>query len=121
MFRFGVDSFTTSGGTTAYPPRHGITVVVGPNNAGKSRLLFELREKLSTHESERPAGTHFVAPTILFGKEGSVDEAYEWAVTNGKLMPGGQVNRAGITVDGDHLRDTWPIPNDGRGIGKFAT
>lgn len=78
MVRVSFTEFEVSDGTTVRVPSAGVTLFVGPNNAGKSQSLRDLLGLAGTPQSfEGRAVTR-----VEMSKEGSVEEFLEWVVQN---------------------------------------
>ncbi|MET8043287.1 AAA family ATPase [Micromonospora sp. NPDC005215] len=84
----------------------GLTVLVGPNNAGKSRLLQEIQERLSgtaTYGHYRPK----VTSSVNYEERCTAGELADWMRGRYRVQPPGVYNYG--SFDEEH----FPIPNQG--------
>lgn len=82
MYSFKIDELHFRGPDAPYRPRTKITVLIGPNNSGKSQALREIRSEILGHPSEYCGQEDYssvVFDDIVFNLPGSYeefDEAY---------------------------------------------
>jgi hypothetical protein len=94
-----VESVTTSAEDELRPPRSGATVIVGPNNAGKSALLREIHTRLSAQPGYPPAGFR-VTNSVEFEKRGDRDDAIAWLTEHSYSADrGGQIQHKRTFID----------------------
>ena len=74
-FAFRIVEVEFSGGERASLPPVGVTLVVGPNNVGKSRCLAELGELVDPRRGQNP---HLVVVSARFEKEGTPEDVVAW-------------------------------------------
>ena len=72
-FSFGIGELTFSGGTKVSLPKSGMVLLVGPNNAGKSRALRDIASRLGLLRD-----APLVVATIETRHDGSEDEFWNW-------------------------------------------
>jgi energy-coupling factor transporter ATP-binding protein EcfA2 len=95
-FGLAIDKLRFSGGDVVTLPKSGMVLVVGPNNAGKSRLLKEIAGAVGAIER-----LPFVVLEGLSGhREGSADEFWSWLRGKYRVTenPDGTQNISGIGV-----------------------
>ncbi|MFC8999677.1 ATP-dependent endonuclease [Streptomyces rochei] len=82
MFGFSVESAHFINADVVDFPDNGMTVFVGPNNAGKSALLRELAERLTTYPHLAANDARWInSVTVL--KSGEEDDFLSWLQKNG--------------------------------------
>ncbi len=69
------------------PVADGITIVVGPNNAGKTRLLWDIAH--FDHRSQPEPDTGLIARTVPRYRD-TADDAIEWLIQNARTIEDGQ-------------------------------
>jgi hypothetical protein len=81
-----VASITFSDGTTVPLGPGGVLVIVGPNNAGKSHALRDIRQRLATgpHVTLQPT---LVVTDVTVDGSGTAEELGEWLVQNAHQLP----------------------------------
>ncbi|MFE6816824.1 ATP-dependent endonuclease [Streptomyces sp. NPDC057677] len=87
-----------------HPPKSGVTVIVGPNNVGKSTLIRELAAHVKHGKVQGAANSsrHIVA-SVELTLSGSPDDALAWARRHARLLgeepnqqlfwPGGRIHQ----------------------------
>lgn len=78
MIHAALSAFTMSDGTVIKPPAAGVTLFVGPNNAGKSQALRDLLGLVG--QPRDYAGRAVVS--VELDKRGSAEEFREWVLGN---------------------------------------
>ncbi|MCM0675092.1 ATP-binding protein [Micromonospora phytophila] len=76
---FSISSLTFSDGTRVATPTHGITVIVGPNNSGKTASL---RDLINCLVSDHGKGEAVVVRDVTFDLSGTSDELHGWLQTH---------------------------------------
>ncbi len=95
-FGLSIDKLCFSGGDEVALPESGMILIVGPNNAGKSRLLKELAGEVGA--------TDRLPLVVLKGlsaqREGSHDDFWSWVCGKYRVAenPNGTINISGIGV-----------------------
>lgn len=92
-YSVGISSLTFSGGTRVAVPPKGIILIVGPNSAGKSRLLQEI-ETAEIATWEQPTDGPVLSEVRWF-VEGDGDSFADWAENT--LIPTGRADEIGLT------------------------
>jgi ABC-type ATPase involved in cell division len=105
--KYGIEALTYNDGTRIPLDENSVLVLVGPNNAGKSATLRELRERLTT-----PARS-VVLTNVELRKEGTPNELMAWLEPH--RVPLSVVQNAGHIVkfghggwDDNSIRSWWP-------------
>jgi energy-coupling factor transporter ATP-binding protein EcfA2 len=97
-FRYALRDLTLSGGSTVSLPDPGLTLIVGPNNVGKSQLLRELRGLVSTDGTKG-----LVAQSLTDVREGSLDDFGEWIRNHFDVKSSGN----SVTISGVGVGISW--------------
>ncbi len=74
MFRFAIARLTFSDASSVDLPTSGVTVLVGPNNAGKSVALRDIDQRVRGHIEPRSK----VVVDVAVEQEGDVDDLRNW-------------------------------------------
>jgi hypothetical protein len=103
-FSYSAKSFTV-GSTMIEPLPKGATVIVGPNNSGKTRAIFEVAQNLKNRAMPR-----LVADNILDQRGGSTDDLLTWLQANydsrmGNVEHNSDPQFTGIGDQGMHVED----------------
>jgi len=79
---FGLQRMRLADGSVIEPPMDGMTVLIGPNNSGKSLLLREIYQMLHTHPGELE-NRRWINSLDIY-KEGSGEEFITWLERRGR-------------------------------------
>jgi ABC-type cobalamin/Fe3+-siderophores transport system ATPase subunit len=79
--RVGLSSLTLKDGSSVDLADPGVTVVVGPNNSGKTLLLREIVNLLA--QGDQPTEPFKILSAVDIGKEGSADDLLDWLKEQG--------------------------------------
>ncbi|MGB9046620.1 MAG: AAA family ATPase [Pseudonocardiaceae bacterium] len=108
----------------------GLTVIVGPNNVGKTLLLNELYQELLRHPGQ-DQGMHMrVIDHINLDKLGSVEEFIEWLANNyyrrepgaypdGRYTEPNYRSMIGVTVTDSQVQGVWNLPDRMGALGNL--
>lgn len=80
-FAYAIDSIEFSGGSNVVLPREGVTLLVGPNNVGKSRTLREVAGRIGLGTS----GPYLVTRSVQQRREGTAHDFVSWLATSYEL------------------------------------
>lgn len=72
---FSISSITFSDGTRVTTPRKGVTVIVGPNNSGKTASLKDLIANLGDEMAKKQSR---VLKDVTFDTAGDIDDFRQW-------------------------------------------
>ena len=120
-FKFAISEVELSSGDHIAVPPRGITLLVGPNNVGKSRCLREIALRVGIVQP-RGAHVHAVTKTLQTKREGTADEFYSWLTSRYQVRELGerddQILGVGFNVRAlgglkSHTRDAWTQPDSG--------
>jgi predicted ATP-binding protein involved in virulence len=84
VFSCGIDHLTFANGQTEELPVNGITVIVGPNNVGKTLSLRNISQRLAVAASALRYQEDFIVADIHLTKQGTQDDLTEWMRSKGK-------------------------------------
>ncbi len=119
-FRYAIGEIELSSGTKVTLPVSGLTLIVGSNNVGKSRLLSEIVARIQGI----PHG-HAVTCSATEVREGSPEEFLEWLLKRGALGDNGHsMGGVGFAVGWanmpalDFVAQAWKL---GPGLRSFAS
>ena len=119
-FSIQISSATLHSGEELRFPKNGVTVIVGPNNAGKSTFLRELSGHLKHGNRTRQMEMQRTIASIQLSCTGSADDAFAWFSKHAKThepAPGLQVFKAlGFEVLHSSIRDIFSDLADHRGL-----
>jgi AAA domain, putative AbiEii toxin, Type IV TA system/Overcoming lysogenization defect protein-like, TOPRIM domain len=79
--RVGLSSLTLQDGSSVELADPGVTIVVGPNNSGKTLLLREIVNRLA--QEGQPTEPLRILSAVKVRKEGSADELVDWLKEQG--------------------------------------
>jgi energy-coupling factor transporter ATP-binding protein EcfA2 len=100
-----ITSLTTTNGQTIHLNDDDVVVFIGPNNAGKSRMLFDLAGLYNGEREER-----VVAQEIKIDRRGTSDDLFAWLDSHCyRGSQGGETNywRAGQDVNSKQALRFW--------------
>jgi len=109
-FDFRIDEILFSGADTPIPVGSDLTVIVGPNNSGKSRALREIRDYL------RAGTTGAVVTRANTSKKGDAEAVSRWLESTTKPAPNqppGTDMRQGIGgagIEKSGVASIWELP-----------
>ncbi|MFK4789928.1 AAA family ATPase [Microbacterium sp. ZW T5_56] len=114
QFGVSIRQVTLRSGSTFLPQPSGVTAIVGPNNAGKSTLLREIHQTLTSSWQDQLAARRIVADVAL-SKSGSTADAICWAANNLTFSPppiGQGFSRDGGSQFSPHIFSAWEREGD---------
>lgn len=85
-FATSIESITLRGGETIQAGPGAVTVIVGPNNAGKSTLLNELRQVLGASHKQETLSNRSVE-SVQIRRQGSSADMLAWLGQNVPALP----------------------------------
>jgi hypothetical protein len=81
MFQYTIDELIFKDGSTQSLPRDGVTIIVGPNNSGKSVILREI-EALAVYP-RNSRGPSIALDSLTVTKSGSAEDLISWIESRG--------------------------------------
>ncbi|MFE7948386.1 AAA family ATPase [Streptomyces sp. NPDC057426] len=117
-----ISSVHLAGGGFIKPPRVGVTVIVGPNNAGKSTLIREMAAHLRHGRAQGSTySSKYIVESVELAISGSPDDAHAWALKHAPLKSDGRrefFSRPGVKLNIGELRNIFANPRADQGLGK---
>ncbi|MET8251862.1 AAA family ATPase [Micromonospora sp. NPDC005197] len=108
-----ISSITFSDGTRIATPAKGITVIVGPNNSGKTASLNDLMSCLASEHTKRDA---VVVRDVAFELSGTSEDFHTWLKLNASTELGGyqeNYRRMGAQGSWGQLNHDWEYASSG--------
>lgn len=108
-FSFRATSIRLRNGSQIFLPDSGVTVIVGPNNSGKSTLLREVVESISA-QPNHPNKPRVIVDSVDIDKTSTFAALLEWMGENASLVRNehqGGFQRYGTPIVAPEMLDIW--------------